>query len=178
MRKLMLCGLMVAVSAVFGGLLVGTPGIRGIAETPPADQPDYGSDGVRVVSLWKSEQRRVDATVAIHVRAVEGRPIQYRSSVELRCLVWGADSTWRPHHCSANFGQRLVRDQTTVIESWSELSSDKSGVISSAGEWQPVRCRGLYTTELVAYQVGVAGQVTTIQGNPGLFPSNGVWADC
>ncbi len=177
MRKLMVCGLVVAVSAVFGGLLVGTPGFRGMAETPPEDQPDYGTDGVRVVSLWQSEQRKVDATVAVHVRAVEGRPLQYRSSVELRCQVWGADSTWRPHACSANFGQRLVRDQSTVIESWSELSSD-DGVITSVGEWQPVRCRGLYTTELVAYQIGVAGQVDTIPGNPGLFPSNGVWADC
>ncbi|WP_152363350.1 hypothetical protein [Microlunatus speluncae] len=177
MRKLMVCGLVVAVSAVFGGLLVGSPGINGVAETPPPGQPDYGLDGVRVVSLMQSEERRVDATVAVHVRGVEGRPLQYRSAVELRCQVKGADSIWRPHSCSANFGQRLVRDQSTVIESWSELSSD-DGVIVSVGEWQPVTCRGLYTTELVAYQIGVAGQVTTVKGNPGLFPSNGVWADC
>lgn len=173
MRKLTLCGLVAALAAVFGGLLVGSPVLDTVAE----GQRDYVPAGERVVRLWHSGDRYVEAEVGLHVRATEGRPTGYRSHVELRCLLRGLDNIWRPNACAANFGQRLVRGQSTVTESWSELASDDSGVIVSTGDWMPVTCRGLYTAELVAFQVGVAGEVHTIAGE-GLFPSFGLWADC
>ncbi|HLT61769.1 MAG TPA: hypothetical protein VK020_11290 [Microlunatus sp.] len=175
MKKFIVCGLVVAVSAVFGSALVaGTPALDSVAEI---QGNDYMSVGYREVPVWHSNRRQVDATVGLQARGIEGRPSHYRSFVQLRCQVLDADSVWRPHRCSGNFGQRLVRDQTTVTESWSELKSGDDGVITSVGDWRPVTCRGLYTAELVAYQVGVAGEVHTVEG-AGYFPSNGDWADC
>jgi hypothetical protein len=178
MRKLFFGLLVVAVLAAFGGLLAGSSEFRGAATQPDFGQPDHISDGVRTISLWSSERRKVEATVGVDVRSTEGRPTHYRSSIEIRCQVRGYNGAWQPHPCTANFGQRLIRDQSTVVESWAEVTSADDGRIVSDGEWQPVVCRGLYTTELLAYQIGVAGTVHTIEGNPGYFPSNGIWADC
>lgn len=178
MRKLIFGLLVAAVLTTFGGILAGSQGFRVAAEQPSDDQPDHVTDGVRKVSLWQSERRRAVATIGVDLRSTEGRPTHYRSSIEIRCQARGYDGAWQPHPCTTNFGQRLVRDQATVIESWAELTSGDDGMIISDGEWQPVDCQGLYTTELLAYQIGVAGSVHTVEGDPGYFPSNGIWADC